>query len=74
MSTYENEMLVTYRYCLCCVDFIHIISCDGPAERSQTVRLSAWGRLPAQAKEIIDATDVKGGLIVHLGCRRPIVH
>ena len=32
------------------------------------------GRLTAQAKEIIDATDVKGGLIVHLGCRRPIVH
>ena len=47
MSTYENEMLVTYRYCLCFVDFMHIISCDGPAERSQTVRLSAWGRLPA---------------------------
>ena len=29
---------------------------------------SAWGRLTAQAMEIIDATDVKGGLIAHLGC------
>ena len=26
------------------------------------------GRLTAQAREIVDATDVKGGLIVHLGC------